>query len=153
MEFLTVSAGLSKAPTAASFVRPTRRADAAQSFVTALHGKYASEAVAKREAEIQQIVFFGKKPAEEVGFDKIRRQLARVEDLTIVILDGTRIQLDVVDGDKSIKETSPLIFELDLSRNLFEEFDQVIKICQELDGLKSLRLKYVLWLFLGCCFF
>ncbi|KAL2881564.1 hypothetical protein SGCOL_003131 [Colletotrichum sp. CLE4] len=130
---------LSKAPTAASFVRPTRRADAAQSFVTALHGKYVSEAVAKREAEIQ-IVFFGKKPAEEVGFDKIRKQLARVEDLTIVILDGTRIQLDVVDGDKSIKETSPLIYELDLSRNLFEEFDQVIKICQELDGLKSLRL-------------
>ncbi|KAK1638354.1 CAP-Gly domain-containing protein [Colletotrichum phormii] len=130
---------LSKAPTAASFVRPTRRADAAQSFVTALHGKYASEAVAKREAEIQ-FVFFGKKPAEEVGFDKIRKQLARVEDLTIVILDGTRIQLDVVDGDKSIKETSPLIYELDLSRNLFEEFDQVIKICQELDGLKSLRL-------------
>ncbi|KAF4777349.1 CAP-Gly domain-containing protein [Colletotrichum scovillei] len=131
---------LSKAPTAASFVRPTRRADAAQSFVTALHGKYASEAVAKREAEIQQIVFFGKKPAEEVGFDKIRRQLARVEDLTIVILDGTRIQSDIVDGDKSIKETSPLIYELDISRNLFEEFDQVIKICQELDGLKSLRL-------------
>ncbi|KAK0378579.1 CAP-Gly domain-containing protein [Colletotrichum limetticola] len=130
----------SKAPTAASFVRPTRRADAAQSFVTALHGKYASEAVAKREAEIQQIVFFGKKPAEEVGFDKIRRQLARVEDLTIVILDGTRIQSDVVDGDKTIKETSPLIYELDISRNLFEEFDQVIKICQELDGLKSLRL-------------
>ncbi|OHE90689.1 CAP-Gly domain-containing protein [Colletotrichum orchidophilum] len=130
---------LSKAPTAASFVRPTRRSDAAQSFVTALHGKYASEAVSRREPEIQ-IVFFGKKPAEEVGFDKIRRQLARVEDLTIVILDGTRIQLDVVDGDKSIRDTSPLISELDLSRNLFEGFSQVIKICQELDSLKSLRL-------------
>lgn len=130
-------------------MRPTRSADAAQSFVVALHGKYASEAVAEREREIQ-IVFFGKKPAEEVGFDKIRRQLSRVEDLTIVILDGTRIAIDVAPGDKSVKETSPLITELDLSRNLFEEFGQVVKICQELESLRSLRLKCVLST-LTCC--
>nr|XP_036583515.1 tubulin-specific chaperone [Colletotrichum truncatum]KAF6792558.1 tubulin-specific chaperone [Colletotrichum truncatum] len=130
---------LSKSPTAASFVRPTRPADAPQSFVAALNGKYASEAAAEREPEIQ-IVFFGKKPAEEVGFDKIRRQLARVEDLTIVILDGTCIAVDVAPGDKGVKETSPLIIELDLSRNLFEEFIQVVRICQELVSLRSLRL-------------
>ncbi|GKT63513.1 LOW QUALITY PROTEIN: tubulin-specific chaperone [Colletotrichum tofieldiae] len=130
---------LSKNPTAASFVRPSRPADAAQSFVAALHGKYNAEAVAERESEIQ-IVFFGKKPAEEVGFDKIRRQLARVEDLTIVILDGARVAVDVAPGDKGVKETSPLITELDISRNLFEEFGQVVKICQELESLRSLRL-------------
>ncbi|KAK1844799.1 CAP-Gly domain-containing protein [Colletotrichum chrysophilum] len=130
---------LSKSPTAASFVRPTRPADAPQSFVAALNGKYASEQAAEREPEIQ-IVFFGKKPAEEVGFDKIRRQLARVEDLTIVILDGTRIAIDVAPEDKSVKETSPLVTELDLSRNLFEEFRQVVRICRELEDLRSLRL-------------
>ncbi|KAF4919889.1 Tubulin-specific chaperone E [Colletotrichum viniferum] len=130
---------LSKSPTAASFVRPTRPADAPQSFVAALNGKYASEQAAEREPEIQ-IVFFGKKPAEEVGFDKIRRQLARVEDLTIVILDGARIAIDVAPEDKSVKETSPLVTELDLSRNLFEEFRQVVHICRELGDLRSLRL-------------
>ncbi|KAK6213961.1 putative CAP-Gly domain-containing protein [Colletotrichum tabaci] len=130
---------LSKNPTAASFVRPSRPADASQSFVAALHGKYNAEAVAERESQIQ-IVFFGTKPAEEVGFDKIRRQLARVEDLTIVILDGARVAVDVAPGDKGVKETSPLIAELDISRNLFEEFGQVVKICQELDSLRSLRL-------------
>ncbi|KAK1965571.1 CAP-Gly domain-containing protein [Colletotrichum sublineola] len=130
---------LSKSPTAASFVRPSRPADTAQSFVAALHSKYNTEVVAERETEIQ-IVFFGKKPAEEVGFDKIRRQLARVEDLTIVILDGARVAVDVASGDKDIKETSPLITELDMSRNLFEEFGQVVKICQKLESLRSLRL-------------
>ncbi|KAK2027107.1 CAP-Gly domain-containing protein [Colletotrichum zoysiae] len=130
---------LSKNPTAASFVRPSRPADAAQSFVAALHNKYNAEAVAKREAEIQ-IVFFGKKPAEEVGFDKIRRQLARVEDLTIVILDGARVAVDIAPGDKGVRETSPLITELDISRNLFEEFEYVVRICQELESLRSLRL-------------
>ncbi|OLN81117.1 Tubulin-specific chaperone E [Colletotrichum chlorophyti] len=132
---------LSKSLTAASFVRPTRRVDAPQSFVAALHGKYASEAVAadaEREPEIQ-IVFFGKKPAEEVGFDKIRRQLARVEDLTIVILDGARIAFAVAPGDKAVKETSPLITELDLSRNLFEEFEQVAKICRELEDFARVK--------------
>ncbi|KAF6845281.1 Tubulin-specific chaperone E [Colletotrichum musicola] len=129
---------LSKSPTAASFVRPTRPADVAQSFVAALNGKYASEAAAEREPEIQ-IVFFGKKPAEEVGFDKIRRQLARVEDLTIVILDGARIAVDIQPGDKGVKETSPLISELELSRNLFEDFGQVVRICKELESLRSVK--------------
>ncbi|KAF9876467.1 tubulin-specific chaperone [Colletotrichum karsti] len=131
---------LSKSPTAASFVRPTRPADAAQSFVAALNGKYASEAAAERDQPEIQIVFFGKKPAEEVGFDKIRRQLARVEDLTIVILDGARVAVDVAPGDKGVRETSPLVTELDLSRNLFEEFGQVVRICGELESLGSLRL-------------
>lgn len=83
--------------------------------------------------------------AEEVGFDKIRRQLARVDELKIVILDGMRIAWDVQfeDAGRTIKESSPIITELDLSRNLFESFRTVVKICRELSDLKSLRLKYV----------
>lgn len=89
------------------------------------------------------MVYFGKKVAQEVGFDKIRRQLSRVEDLRVVILDGMRIAWDVLfdDGGKGVKETSPLIAELDLSRNLFETFGTVERICLELTELKSLRLK------------
>ncbi|EEY19959.1 conserved hypothetical protein [Verticillium alfalfae VaMs.102] len=44
------------------------------------------------------------------------------------------------DGGRGVKDTSPLIFELDLSRNLFESFGTVVRICRELEGLKSLRL-------------
>ncbi|KAM0329982.1 hypothetical protein ACHAQA_004151 [Verticillium albo-atrum] len=140
---------LSRSRTAASFVRPSRRVDKAQSFVSALLEKYATEsaggdagaATPSRNPEIE-IIFFGKKVAEEVGFDKIRRQLARVEELKIVILDGMRIAWDVMfeDGGRGVKDTSPLIFELDISRNLFESFGTVVRICRELEGLKSLRL-------------
>lgn len=130
-------------------MRPSRPADAPQSFIAALYEKYATEnggaaAAQHRNPEIE-IVYFGKKVAEEVGFDKIRRQLARVEELKIVILDGMRIAWDVQfeDGGRTIRETGPVIAELDLSRNLFESFRTVVKICRELRDLKSLRLKYV----------
>ncbi|KAG7141982.1 Tubulin-specific chaperone E like protein [Verticillium longisporum] len=140
---------LSRSRSAASFVRPSRRADKPQSFVAALLEKYATAPIGdgsnvtspSRNPEID-IIFFGKKVAEEVGFDKIRRQLSKVEDLRIVILDGMRIAWDVMfeDGGRGVKDTSPLIFELDLSRNLFESFGTVVRICRELEGLKSLRL-------------
>jgi len=129
-------------------VRPSRPADKPQSFIAALYEKYATEngnTGAQRNPEIE-IVYFGKKVAEEVGFDKIRRQLARVDELKIVILDGMCIAWDVQfeDGGRTIKESSPIITELDLSRNLFESFPTVVKICRELSELKSLRLKSVL---------
>ncbi|KAM0287712.1 hypothetical protein ACHAQH_000243 [Verticillium albo-atrum] len=140
---------LSRSRAGASFVRPSRRADKPQSFVAALLEKYATAPAGdesdagnpSRNPEIE-IIFFGKKVAEEVGFDKIRRQLSKVDELKIVILDGMRIAWDVMfeDGGRGVKDTSPLIFELDLSRNLFESFGTVVRICRELEGLKSLRL-------------
>ena len=87
-----------------------------------------------------QIAISGK-VVEEVGFDKVRRQQARVEDLKIVILDGLRVALPVAAGEGSIRETCPRIRELDLSRNLFERFGAVVEICRELEDLKSLRVK------------
>jgi hypothetical protein len=96
----------------------------------------------RRNPELE-IVYFGRKMAEEVGFDKIRRQLARVDELKIVILDGMRVAWDVQfeDGGRTVGETSPLVTELDLSRNLFESFGTVARICRELPELRSLRLK------------
>jgi tubulin-specific chaperone E len=81
------------------------------------------------------------KIVEEVGFDKIRRKLAQVSDLKIVILDGMLIAVPFAGDEVSIKETCPKITELDLSRNLFDRIDVVVDICRELEALRSLRLK------------
>lgn len=139
---LTALVGLSKSATAASFVRPSRPSQPPQSFISALHEKYASEVDSKNVpiASGRHIEFSGK-VVEEVGFDKIRRQLARVGDLKIVILDGMRIGSSVGEGEGSVDETCPKITELDLSHSLFASFEAPVQICEDLKALKSLRLK------------
>ena len=135
--------GKSKSPTAASFVRPTRPSDPARTFVAAVREKYASEVTADH-VPVQsgrEIVISGK-VAEEVGFDKIRRKLAQLSELKYVILDGMRVAYEAGSEDeKSIGESCPRIAELDLSRNLFTNLETIVKICKQLDDLRSLRLK------------
>lgn len=79
------------------------------------------------------------KVAEEVGFDKIRRQMAQLDELKIVLVDGMRMNAAEIAGQQ-IRDTCPKIVELDLSRNLFESCAEIIRICGELESLKSLRL-------------
>lgn len=76
---------------------------------------------------------------EEVGFEKIRRQLAELQELRIVLLDGACIA--AVDSDLDKQELK--IVELDLSRNLLESCDEVVALCDTLPKLQSLRLEYV----------
>ncbi|CAK7243129.1 MAG: hypothetical protein STHCBS139747_004639 [Sporothrix thermara] len=155
--------------TPASFVRPTRPFDAPRTFLAAVRQKYASEApadggvggsgaaspagTATATATVahvpakKEIVISGK-VAQEVGFDKVRRQLAQIETLRVVILDGLCV---VTAGDKesgkeqepdslaAIRTTCPSITELDLSRNLFTDFATVAEICRELPKLRGLR--------------
>ncbi|KAK4215275.1 hypothetical protein QBC37DRAFT_472191 [Rhypophila decipiens] len=134
----------SKSPTAASFVRPTRAADATQVFIPALKQKYASEATQDHGSGLtaKPIVISGK-VAEEVGFDKIRRQQAQLSELKIVILDGARMAHAYADPNESktesIGQTCPKVTELDLSRNLFQSFGPIVDICSELPLLKVLR--------------
>jgi len=80
------------------------------------------------------------KVAEEVGFDKIRQQLSQLHELKIILVDGLRINCSEKDGN-TVREVCPKIVELDLSRNLFEDWEEVVHICRELDNLRSLRLK------------
>lgn len=134
---LTAHPGISKLPTAASFVRPTRPADKPQSFIGALHEKYASE---NDSTPGPQIVISGK-VAEEMGFDKIRQKLAQVRDLKIVIVDGLRVACATTDQEGSVKDTCPNIRQLDLSRNLLEHLDPVVEICSDLPLLRNLALK------------
>lgn len=136
--------GRSLSKTAASFVRPTRTADPAQSFVEAVHQKYATGVtnhpiVVASEA---QIMISSKKVAEEVGFDKIRAQLAQLHELKIVLVDGLQVYC-AEKLDKTIRDVCPRIVELDLSRNLFESCMEIIRICGELDNLRTLKLKSV----------
>lgn len=92
---------------------------------------------------------------EEVGFEKIRRQLAAFQELRIVLLDGFCMggllscprpavsDTSWLQEIKEIEKTCPKIVELDLSRNLFERWEDVAGICTALADLRSLKVKYV----------
>lgn len=91
------------------------------------------------------------KVVEEVGFDKIRKQLAELQELRIVLLDGLRVvgvlasynQVQVLHSEEAqkIEETCPKITELDLSRSLLSRWRDVWDICNQLKHLKKLKLK------------
>lgn len=122
-------------------MRPSRAPDAMESFVEAVHRKYASEEIERRDELVKQKeIEISGKVVYEVGFDKIRAQLAQLDELKIVLVDAMRITEAEAEG-KKIREICPKIVELDLSRNLFQSCGEIIKICAELDHLKSLRLK------------
>ncbi|KAL2794756.1 hypothetical protein BJX66DRAFT_303101 [Aspergillus keveii] len=152
-------------PTAGSFVRPSRPTDSPLGFVEALREKYASEfeqsrarqaradADADAEADAAQHsekpIQFNGKIAEEVGFDKIRKQLAELEELKIVLLDGLRVagvlaqeagREQIEAARREIERICPKITELDLSRNLFTAWENVADVCGSLERLKLLRL-------------
>ncbi|KAF2131616.1 tubulin-specific chaperone-like protein E [Dothidotthia symphoricarpi CBS 119687] len=158
--------------TAGSFIRPTRKPDTPRSFVEALKAKYASEDYddpnfedpdvhvvfvmkegdSKKKdplAKLNQPIKFSGKVAEEVGFDKIRKQLAQLEELKIIILDGlcmwrpnARLKEQEEgwsEGQTDVKDACPKAYELDLSRNLFEEWREIFSVCEQLDRLTHLR--------------
>lgn len=112
------------------------------------HNDLASEAAARGKA-----IEISGKVVEEVGFDKIRKQLAELQELRIVLLDGLRVvgviasynQTQVLHGEEpqKIGETCPKITELDLSRSLLSRWRDVWDICNQLKHLKKLKLKYV----------
>jgi hypothetical protein len=98
---------------------------------------------------LNQPIKFSGKVAEEVGFDKIRKQLAQLEELRIVILDGLAMCRPEVRGGAwmeradatDVRDACPKAVELDLSRNLFEEWREVADICAQLERLKNLRVE------------
>ncbi|KAI9050721.1 hypothetical protein LZ554_004841 [Drepanopeziza brunnea f. sp. 'monogermtubi'] len=125
----------SSSPTAASFLLSSSRApDASQSFVSAVEEKYGSPATSTDSG----VNVISGKTVEEVGFDKIRAQQARLHELKIVLVDGQRIS-HAQSNAGEIKSVCPKIEELDLSRNVIESFREVVKICGELGSLKSVR--------------
>ena len=132
--------GRSTSPTAASFVRPSRPSDKAAGFYEALEKKYASSSAEDITASASQIDISGK-TVEEVGFEKIRQQLAELQVLRIVVLDGACIAT----VESHLDQQELKIVELDLSRNLLESWHDIVTLCNSLKSLQSLRLEY------ACC--
>jgi tubulin-specific chaperone E len=159
------SIGRSKEAKPASFIRPGRASDVPRTFLEALKYKYASAEVVE-DSNSNLAYEVGKNPirisgkqVEEVGFDKINKQLAALDELKIVILDGLRISQPItrdVEEEKSnelevqsvIKETCPKITQLDLGKNLFEELREIGLICDTLQYLTELKLEYDCELFM-----
>ncbi|KAI9656879.1 MAG: hypothetical protein M1821_003518 [Bathelium mastoideum] len=164
MEAINISSqGRSSNPTAGSFVRPNRPRDLERSFLGALSSKYGSNSdkpldelprkAKQLDFPVQKPITISGKVAEEVGFDKIRQQLADLHELRIVILDGMGISQHSREATwrntsskankivvEDIQQTCPKISELDLSRNLFEKWNEISHICGQLKNLRSLRL-------------
>ncbi|KAK0104706.1 hypothetical protein ONS95_004979 [Cadophora gregata] len=127
---------LNPSPTAASFIlSSSRTADSERSFVNAVREKYGTP---RTTDDSDEIVISGK-TVEEVGFDKVRSQQARLHELKIVLVDGQRVN-SAENSSLEIKTVCPKIEELDLSRNLFTKLSEVAKICSELHNLKTLRI-------------
>lgn len=150
--------GKSSQPTAASFVRPSRPSEPPRSFLEALREKYASDpeqeddgSTSVNKSVPQNAIKISSKVVEEVGFDKIRRQMAELQELRIVILDGLRLagvlsSYDQAHGQAQefsgqIEATCPKIVELDLSRNLLTRWHDVWEICNQLKHLRRLKVK------------
>ncbi len=152
-------AGRRNSPTAGSFIRPSRPIDQPVGFLQALQSKYASDKAAMTASESsakdsEKPIEISGKVVEEVGFEKIRQQLARLYELQIVLLDGLRIAGALSEAAEHnreawskelerIRETCPQITELDLSRNLVETWAEVAGVCAALPKLRSLRVKCV----------
>jgi hypothetical protein len=110
--------------------------------VEAVSQKYASEITERLDAlNAKKEIEISGKTVEEVGFDKIRKQLAQLDELKIVIVDGMRITHETDENGAGIKDVCPRIVELDLSRNMFEDFREITSISLKLENLKSLRVK------------
>ena len=138
-------------PTAASFVRPTRKHDEERTVLEAIKFKYGSAAT--DGAFDADIVIISGKVAEEVGFAKIAKEQAQLAALRIVLIDQlvvnglvhrTADPEHVIDAQKELSATCPNITELDLGWNTIENWSQVAGICAALQNLKTLRLGYAI---------
>ena len=144
--------GKSPSPTAASFIRPNRPADTPLGFIEAIRSKYANA-----DDESDDLISISGKTVEEVGFDKIQRQLAALPELKIIILDGLPMKSlgsqqsqDKGIGDQELGLTPEAadwlqqlrVEELDLSRTLLERWSDVLFMVSLLPRLRTLKLSY-----------
>jgi tubulin-specific chaperone E len=153
---------LSSAPTAGSFIRPSRTPDLLRSFLDALRFKYAAGDTSRSGFTISNaesgasipngnVIEISGKVVEEVGFERIRQQQAVLQNLRIVLLDGLcvlGITLDRHDpnarvaAQEAVAQTCPDLFELDLGWNLLETWADVAEICLPLKKLQVLKVRY-----------
>ncbi|EPS40462.1 hypothetical protein H072_5691 [Dactylellina haptotyla CBS 200.50] len=121
---------------AGSFVRPNRPHDPPKSFLEGIRGKYIADVEA---SGIPEPIIFGTKRAEEVGFDKISKKFSELDTLRAIILDFEKIKYCDNNTDE-ITETCASARELNISCNLFEDFQQVANICCSIQALDKVSI-------------
>ena len=115
-----------------------------------VRGKYASELIhgvydIHESKPGDHTIRISGKNIEEVGFEKVRRQIANLKQLRIIVVDTLRINRpearSQIPGPRpfDITNTCPRVWELDISRNLFETWAEIIDICRQLPRLTNLR--------------
>ncbi|EXJ58836.1 hypothetical protein A1O7_06266 [Cladophialophora yegresii CBS 114405] len=138
---------LSSSPTAASFLRPSRKPDPERTLLEAIKFKYAPSSVPGRN-DVNDAIEISGKVVEEVGFDRIQQQLSVLADLKIVLVDELVVsgiaprgasQEDIRQAQQDLAQTCPNITELDLGWNVIETWQDVLDMCAPLPKLKILK--------------
>ncbi|KIW85737.1 hypothetical protein Z517_01129 [Fonsecaea pedrosoi CBS 271.37] len=143
---------LSSSPTAASFVRPSRNPDPERTLLEAVRFKYAPVNKMGGDAftsHIQdEVIEISGKVVEEVGFERIQKQLSVLADLKIVLVDelvvsgvagrGASTQ-HIRDAQLELERTCPNIVELDVGWNVIETWQDVVDMCVPFRKLKILK--------------
>lgn len=133
--------------TAASFVRPSRKHDPERTVLEAIQYKYSGSA-SSGPNDKQDLVVISGKVAEEVGFEKIAQEQARLADLRIVLIDQLVVNgitardapsSDISQAQRDLSEACPNIVELEIGWNTIERWQDVADICSALPNLKVLR--------------
>lgn len=138
--------GLSPSNKAASFLPlvASRKPDPELSFLEGVRQKYASEVLLEpNPVSSNTLIEISGKVVEEVGFDKVRQQLSKLDGLRNIILTGQRVGLASKQGEGDIASVCPNIELIDLTRNLINNFYDIVTICKGLPRLRTLKLKYV----------
>ncbi|QPG75421.1 hypothetical protein FOA43_002775 [Brettanomyces nanus] len=108
-----------------------------RSFSSALEYKY-DELDQIGRAEEEEQIMIGTKKVEKYGFDELIRRQANFSSLEVVSLDNM-----LVNNEFEINLVGRLlksVTDLDLGHNLISDWMQVVKVCDKLQTLKTLRL-------------
>jgi len=143
---------LSSSPTAASFVRPSRKPDPERTLLDAIRFKYGR---AKQDANVKagggeasNVIAISGKIVEEVGFEKIQKQLSVLAELRIVLADELTVfgvarrdatTQEIEDAQQALSKTCPSIAELDIGWNPIETWQDVAYMSRPFKKLKILK--------------
>ncbi|KAJ9606577.1 hypothetical protein H2200_008585 [Cladophialophora chaetospira] len=138
---------LSSSQSAASFLRSSRKPDPERALLEAIKFKYAPTAAPGGKGADGTIEISGK-VVEEVGFEKIQKQLSVLADLKIVLADELVVsslvlppasEEDLRNAQEELGQTCPNIVELDIGWNVIGNWQDVVDICNPLMKLRILK--------------